>query len=128
MRYNTKYALRFKHNNARCVRKFLFLPKSFDENEQGRWLEYADIIERVVKVDIRTDDNYDHLFKWKEIGFADEVAKSKKVCLNNLYLFGPYDEAFYKKRAKDVCEKKNGSILRETCKISKELIENLCLA
>ena len=49
------------------VRKFLLFPRSF-ESKTTRWLEYADIVERV-----ETVLGSSQYYKWVEIGFADEM-------------------------------------------------------
>lgn len=73
MRFKSRYALKAQEGQTRIIRKFLFLPHQFNDSD-WRWLEYADIVERIEKVNI----GYyypDYAWKWCEVAFADEESK-----------------------------------------------------
>lgn len=66
MRYTFK---KLREGDRRKVTKFLFIPKTFDG--ELRWLEYAEIIEEVKKVDVGGSNewgNYKNM--WVEIGWS----------------------------------------------------------
>jgi len=66
--------LRRREGETRVVKKFLLIPRMFN-SEYGRWLEYANIVERVMCV---RDLNCEPEWKWIEIGFADEIINKKR--------------------------------------------------
>jgi len=73
MRFKNKMALRGQRHEYRTVKKFLWLPKSFDE-EKTRWLEYAYIKQQVRA----TYSAYSYCIKgysWKDVGFDDNHRK-----------------------------------------------------
>ena len=65
----TQNILKDKLSEKRTVRKFLLFPRSF-ESKTTRWLEYANIVERV---EIIPDANWCSHYGWVEKGFADEM-------------------------------------------------------
>ena len=72
MRFNSRYSLMSREGETRIHRKFLLMPRQFDEGK-WRWLEYADIIERVCKVDSGGSMVWGAWsWKWCEVRFADE--------------------------------------------------------
>ena len=66
-------SLKDKWGVTRIKRKFLWWPKQFN-NGDIRWLEFANILERVEGRYIGCDENGSRYF-WMEIGFADEMEK-----------------------------------------------------
>lgn len=71
MRYISKQKdLRNRLHERRTVRKFLFWPRSFDYSTEGRWLEFADIVEEVEACRDR--------YYWKEIAFANHKPGGEK--------------------------------------------------
>lgn len=54
---------------TRIVRKFLIIPRTF--NGERRWLESADIVERVDKFNDWSTPAGTPYLNWVEIGFAD---------------------------------------------------------
>lgn len=72
MRFDcTQNILKDKIGECRRVRKFLFIPRSFNSNKT-RWLEYTDIVEQVQWYE---GSSYHRYLGWIEIGFADEMNK-----------------------------------------------------
>jgi hypothetical protein len=73
MRYESEWFLSDKIGQRRVVRKFLLLPRNFNDGKYSRWLEYADIVEEVKMVfHVVEPWGYDRP-EWVEIGFADET-------------------------------------------------------
>ena len=73
MRWNSDYALKDQEGEERIVRKFLLLPRQFGEGKHYRWLEYADIVERVLQCDVGGSSQWGYYaWKWCEVGFADD--------------------------------------------------------
>lgn len=83
MKFKSRYFLKDREGEEKIVRKFLWLPTLFDLEKQSRWLETADIVYQIQKVDIghlsviiswrwvpvrfATDDDYQNLpFERKE--------------------------------------------------------------
>ncbi len=81
MKFENKYTLKSQLGQTRTVRKFLLWPRSF-ESTHTRWLEYADIVERVDGVDVGGSSEWGNItYMWCEIGFADELTtENNKDC------------------------------------------------
>lgn len=72
MRLSSKYALKSREGETRVVRKFLIWPRTF-ESERTRWMEYADITEEIMRVDVGGSMEWgNYAWKWVETGFASE--------------------------------------------------------
>lgn len=70
MRFPSRYALRDREGDERTVRKFLWLPRCFGTKEI-RWLEYANIRERICKVDVGGSYEWGcFAWKWCEVKFV----------------------------------------------------------
>ena len=70
MKFRSKYYLKDREGEERIVTKFLLFPRRFESNK-WRWLERADIIERVCKVDVGGSMEWgNYSWKWEEVGFA----------------------------------------------------------
>lgn len=76
MRYRTDEAWEAMAGQTRTVRKFLWLPRSFRGDQEGRWLEWALIVERVEKRPVALEMGYlVYDWRWWEVGFAPESAR-----------------------------------------------------
>lgn len=72
MRFNSQYALKDREGEERVRRKFLLLPRQLGESKEWRWLEYANIIEQVRRVDVGGSMEWGrYTWVWLEVGFAD---------------------------------------------------------
>ena len=60
--------LRYLRGESRIVKKFLLIPRKFDD--ETRWLEYAYILESVR--DVSSISERSPNFKWRELAFSDE--------------------------------------------------------
>jgi len=81
MRYHSKYALKPREGEKRVVSKFLWLPRCF-EGRHTRWLERADIIEEVKKMDVGGSGEWgNYAWQWREVGFAEEMPLDVTDCL-----------------------------------------------
>ena len=73
MRFKSKFKLKQRVGERRIVRKFLFLPRHFGEDEECRWLEWAYIEEKIKEVRWK--------WEWREVGFVSnleiEIEKEK---------------------------------------------------
>lgn len=70
MRGSTRFALQAREGEERVVRKFLLWPRGFEAKE-WRWLEWADLVEKVTKIDVGGSMQWGcYAWKWVEIGFA----------------------------------------------------------
>jgi len=74
MKFKSRFALKSQEGKTRIVRKFLMLPRQFGDSE-WRWLETADILESIIKVDVGGSVYPVYAWKWCEVGFADEESK-----------------------------------------------------
>lgn len=73
MRLRSKYYLRDRLGETRIRRKFLLWPRRF-RRKHWRWLEYADVVEKVTEVDMGgTMEWGNHSYQWCEVGFADSI-------------------------------------------------------
>jgi len=71
MRGASKYALKSRLGERRSIWKFLLLPRRF-ESKHWRWLEHAEIIEEVCKVDVGGSMEWgNYAYQWREVGFAE---------------------------------------------------------
>ena len=69
MKIKSKYYLSEREGETRIRRKFLWRPRCFEET-YVRWLEFAYIIERVIKMDIGGTCQYGYYgWYWRETGF-----------------------------------------------------------
>ena len=86
MQYKTRYALKTREGEERTARKFLLMPRSFGKGATGRWLCYADVVERVSRVDKTPgmDTGAYEAWQWCEVGFADEWETSPPKTLKEL--------------------------------------------
>ena len=77
MKFNNRYSLKPLLGQRRVVRKFLILPRRF-ESQKTRWLEYADIVEEVMRVDVGGSCEWGcYSYCWREVGFKEEVVCDK---------------------------------------------------
>lgn len=72
MRFKSRCALRQQEGQTRIVRKFLLFPRQFGGEEDWRWLEYANMLEMVCKIDVGSYDWPVYTWRWEEVGFSDE--------------------------------------------------------
>lgn len=74
MRWNShRYFLKDRVGETRIRRKFLIIPCRFF-SKRWRWLEYADVVEKICEVDVGGHDEWGgYAYHWVEIGFADEL-------------------------------------------------------
>lgn len=71
MKFTSKYALQDREGEERTVNKFLLWPRCFDGDKTWRWLERADVIEKVMKCDVGGSGEWgNYAWQWVEIGFA----------------------------------------------------------
>ena len=71
MKFKSKYLLKDRQGEERTVRKFLWWPKCFGR-KYWRWLEYANIRERIVSVDIGGHMQYGYYsWHWVEVDFDE---------------------------------------------------------
>jgi hypothetical protein len=84
MRFGSRFALRDQQDKLRVVRKFLFLPRTFD-SEKTRWLEFAWIVEQVQRYCYGEGGAWK--WEWVEIGFADEPCSSTVPNLDKLPIY-----------------------------------------
>ena len=69
---SNRYQLKDREGEQRTVRKFLLWPRRF-RTGNWRWLEYADIVEEIVAVDIGGHFEWGkYKWVWVEQYFADE--------------------------------------------------------
>lgn len=81
MRLASKYALKPRVGEKRVVSKFLLWPRCFG-GRSTRWLERADIIEQVMRVDVGGSMEWgNYAWKWVEIGFAGEMPLDVTDCM-----------------------------------------------
>lgn len=75
--YDLKYKKKeHKEGDTRIVRKFLFLPTTF--NHETRWLEFADILEEYYNEKVQQYYGiYTTVGKWKAIGFLDGITEQR---------------------------------------------------
>lgn len=71
MRLKTDYALKDREGEEKIVRKFLWFPLYFDKEKEKRWLEVADVVYQVKKVDIG-DMCSVYVWKWRKERFATD--------------------------------------------------------
>ena len=72
MKLKTKFFLKAKLDDKKIIRKFLWFPTYFGEEKTCRWLEFADVVYRVVKIGHDSPS-----FRWRKVRFAtDEDYKS----------------------------------------------------
>lgn len=71
MRFKSAYALKSDEGRVKVVRKFLLFPRQIGDSD-WRWLETADIVMRVDKVNASGSWDIVYGWKWREVGFADE--------------------------------------------------------
>jgi len=73
MRWNNGFTLKKRAGEKRIVRKFLLWPRSFKE-EKTRWLEWANIEEEIMQVDIGGSGEWGkYAWKWIEVKFTDDA-------------------------------------------------------
>lgn len=71
MRLKSPYALQDREGSKKIVRKFLWLPLYFFDEKEKRWLETADIVYEVKKVDLG-DLFKNYYWRWRKERFATE--------------------------------------------------------
>ncbi len=72
MRWNKRYGLKDRLGEQRTRRRFMWWPTRFGTGSV-RWLEWADVIERVVKCDVGGSDCWgEFAYCWVGVGFEDE--------------------------------------------------------
>ena len=69
MRLNNGYTLREKEGEQEIRYKFLWLPTSFGEDTQTRWLECAPVVYQVIDVDIG-ELGPEYVWRWRPVRFA----------------------------------------------------------
>ena len=75
MLIKSKYYLKEREGETRIRRKFLWWPRFFDSSFI-RWLEYADIIECIKKLDNGGSGEWgNYAWRWREVGFSYKEAK-----------------------------------------------------
>lgn len=73
MFFKSRFYLRDREGETRVRRKFLFFPKTF-ERKRTRWLCYANIIEKVMPLDIGGTMVWGaYEWKWVPIDFEDDI-------------------------------------------------------
>ncbi len=71
MRWKNNLYLKPREGETRIKRKFLFYPRKLD-TDHWRWLEFANVIEQVCKVDIGGSGQWGHYgWYWCGIAFKD---------------------------------------------------------
>jgi hypothetical protein len=81
VRFRSKFALKPREGEERVVNKFLLWPRCFG-GRSTRWLRRADIVERVVKVDVGGSGEWgNYAWKWVEVAFAKEMPIEIVGCL-----------------------------------------------
>ena len=79
MRLSSKYTLKHREGETRIVTKFLLFPRCF--GGQTRWLEKADIVEEVKKIDVGGSMEWgNYAWRWHEIAFAGELPRDLDGC------------------------------------------------
>jgi hypothetical protein len=73
MRWNSRYYLKDREGETRVVRKFLFWPRLLQKDKHWRWLEFANIKEQVLKVDIGGSGEWGtYAWEWREVAFVED--------------------------------------------------------
>lgn len=65
--------LESRYGESRTVRKFLWFPRCLPDTkhrEEWRWLEHADVIQQVCKIDVGGSGEWGHYaFKWCDMSW-----------------------------------------------------------
>lgn len=76
MKFFSRFGLKSRENEIRIVKRFLWTPEHFG-GPITRWLEYAYINERIMKIDIGGSNQWGHYaYRWVRVGFAEGVDDS----------------------------------------------------
>lgn len=62
MKFKTTYALKDREGEEKIVRKFLWFPLYFGEEKEQYWLEIADVVYKIKKINV---GEYFSKYRWK---------------------------------------------------------------
>lgn len=73
MKFNTRFFLKDREGEEKVVRKFLWFPAAFNQDTKRRWLEYADVVYEVKKIDTGWSCEWSsYAWRWQATRFAND--------------------------------------------------------
>lgn len=71
MKFKTRYELKDREGEEKIIRKFLWFPTSFDDDKEGVWLDVADVVYKIKKIDVGDHYSVDK-WVWRKERFATD--------------------------------------------------------
>ena len=88
MIFKSKFYLQDRLGEERVVRKFVLWPRHFGTDKRGKWMTFADIVEKVCEVDVGGSMEWgDYRYKWVEVAFADRI-KARPTIPRGCFMHG----------------------------------------